>query len=115
MPRPGPRYPSRARRADILRGAQLGVSVRRAEADRPVKPLPLTAVRRGLLEAIDAGKVKYHWSSGWRCDGKTVNDLVRQVVGAGWASERLTGAMPIERQIALTDTGRAALGLDEPR
>jgi hypothetical protein len=113
MTPPGPRYPARSRRNDILRGAQLGVSVRRAEAAKPV-PMALTATRRGLLEAVAAGKVKYHWSSGWRCGGKTVNDLVRQVVAAGWAKERLNGAPPIERRIALTAEGEKAIGAGEP-
>lgn len=104
----GPRYPSR--RYDRLRGAQLApVAVRRAEAGEP-RALPLTAVRRGLLEAIGAGKVRYWPSAGWKCSGKAVNATVRDCVAAGWATEALTGD---RRTISLTDAGRAALGLDE--
>lgn len=106
----GPRYPSR--RYDPLRGAVLGVSVRRAEAAEP-KQVELTDNRRGLLEAIAAGRVRYYPSAGWKVAGKTVNAAVREAVAAGWAKERLEGALPIRRTIALTDLGRAALGEDE--
>ncbi|HEX8024724.1 MAG TPA: hypothetical protein VF484_00830 [Candidatus Limnocylindrales bacterium] len=110
MPRPGPRYPSR--RFDPLRGAQLGVSVRRAEAEP--KELELTPYRRGLLEAVKLGRVRYYPSSGWRCSGKAVNAVVRECVAAGWLKESLEGSLPIRRTIALTDLGRAALGTEEP-
>lgn len=111
MPRPGPRYPARSRRADVLRGQVLGVSVRRAEQDKPVQPLKLTPTRRGLLEAIGAGVVKYYPFAGWRCSGKGVAAIVRDCVSAGWAVESLDGD---RRRIELTDSGRTALGLDDP-
>lgn len=108
MPRPGPRYGPR--RYDPLRGAQLGVSVRRTEAE-PV-PTALTDNRRGLLEAVHAGRVRYYPSSGWRCAGKAVNAVVRECVAAGWAKDRLEGALPIRRTIALTELGLAAIGVE---
>lgn len=112
MPNPfGSRYGGAKRRADVLRGSQLAPRVRAAEASRPVKPIPMTAVRRGLLEAVTAGKVRYFPSSGWKCDGRAVNAAVRDCVGAGWAIEALDGD---RRTIALTEAGRAAIGDGEP-
>lgn len=108
MPRPGPRYPSR--RYDPLRGAQLAPLKRTGEASTAAKPLPLTANRRGLLEAVKAGRVHYQASHGWRCAGKTVNGVLRECVVAGWLKESLEGALPIRRTIALTEAGRTAIG-----
>jgi hypothetical protein len=107
-PPPGPRYGSGRRRADLLRGQVLGVSVRRAEAAKPV-PLKLTPTRRGLLEAVHAGQVKWFPSAGWRCDGKAVNADVRDCCRAGWTAEALDGD---RRTIALTDAGHAAIGVE---
>jgi len=102
----------RKRRYDRLRGAQLApVAVRRAEAGRPMA-VRLTPARRGCLEAIAAGKVRYYPSTGWKAAGKAVNAVVRDCVGAGWAVESLDGD---RLTIALTDAGRTAIGADEPR
>lgn len=107
MPSPfGPPY--RARRYDRLRGAQIGVSVRRAE-QAPTK-LGMTRTRRGCLEAIEAGRVRWYPSTGWKAAGKAVNAVVRDVVSAGWAVESLDGD---RRTIALTDAGRTAIGAGE--
>lgn len=108
--KPGPRYPSR--RYNPLRGAVLGVSVRRAEAEP--KQLELTENRRGLLEAVKLGRVRYYPSSGWKCGGQTRNAVVRECVAAGWLKESLEGSLPIRRTIALTDLGRKAIGEGEP-
>lgn len=106
----GPRYPARNRRADVLRGQVLGVSVRRAEQDKPVRPLKLAPTRRGLLEAIGAGKVRYVASYGWRCGSQTVNGVVQDCVRGGWVTaSTVMGA----ETIALTDEGRKAIGLDD--
>lgn len=107
----GSRYGGAKRRADVLRGSQLAPRVRAAEASATPKPLPLTAVRRGCLEAIAAGKVKHYPSGGWRCDGKGVNAVVRDCVAAGWAREWVAdGRLHVE----LNDAGRAAIGDGEP-
>lgn len=98
-----PRFPKR--RADLLKGQVLGVSVRRAET--APRQLTLTATRRGLLEAIGDDKVKYHPSSGWRCDGKTVNADARDCVRAGWAHEWIADGRP---HIGLTAAGEKAIG-----
>jgi hypothetical protein len=95
----------RSRRADILRGAQLGVSVRRAET--APRALKLTDVRRGLLEAIAAGKVRHYPSSGWKSDGRAVSGIVRECVGAGWAHEWVDDG---RLQIGLTPLGEQAIG-----
>lgn len=100
---PKPRFGPR--RSGLLRGQVLGVSVRRAE--QPPRQLTLTATRRGLLEAIADGHVKWHPSRGWMCAGKSVNALVRDVRGAQWAREWVADGRP---QIALTPTGEAAIG-----
>jgi len=104
----GGRFPSR--RYDRLRGAQLApVRVRRTTPSMPVTAA-LTPTRRKLLEAIAADRkpplVRWFASTGWRCAGKTVNKLVRDVVAAGWAAET---AWP-RTSITLTDAGRAAIG-----
>lgn len=102
--------PYRARRLNRLRGAQLApVRVRRAEAGQPIALAP-TPTRRGCLEAIAAGKVRWFPSAGWRCAGKAVNAVVRDVVSAGWAVESLDGD---RRTIALTNAGRAVIGAGE--
>jgi hypothetical protein len=104
-----PRYPKR--RTDVLKGQVLGVSVRRAEAAKAV-PMALTPTRRGLLEAVAADHkpplVRWFPSSGWRCNGRAVNAEVRDCCKAGWATEALDGD---RRTIALTDAGRAAIGV----
>lgn len=102
----GHRFGRSKRRADVLRGSQLGVRVRTAEAGKPVET-KLTPTRRGCLEAIAAGRVKWYPSAGWKCDGKAVNAAVRDCVAAGWAAETLDGD---RRAISLTDAGRAAIG-----
>lgn len=107
-PKPGPRYGPR--RYDPLRGAQLGVSIRRTETE-PV-PTTLTDNRRGLLEAVHAGRVRYVASQGWRCGGKTVNGVVRECIAAGWAVHA-SGTSPGQRALALTTLGRKAIGADE--
>lgn len=105
-PKPfGPRYPRR--RTDILKSQILGVSVRAAE--KSPRQVRLTAARRGLLEAIAAGKVRFYPSSGWKVDGKAVNAGVREVVAAGWAHEFLRDS---KRMVGLTHAGEAALGVD---
>lgn len=104
----GPRYTGK-RRADVLRGQVLGIRVRGAEAGKPVK-LKMTASRRGLLEAIAAGVVRWYPSYGWKSDGKGAAALVRDCVSAGWATEALDGD---RRTIALTEAGRKAAGFDE--
>lgn len=103
------------RRYSPYRHVQLGVSVRVAEADKPRKALLMTANRRGLLEAVAAGRVRYWPSSGWKCGGKAVNAVVRECVQAGWLKERLEGSAPIRRVVEVTDEGRKALGEGEPR
>lgn len=102
----GRRY-GRSRRADLLRRAQLGVSVRRAEAAKPV-PTTLTATRRGCLEAIHARKVRYYPSSGWKASGKAVNAAVRDCVNAGWAHEWVDDG---HLHIGLTALGETAIGV----
>lgn len=93
------------------RGAQLGVSIRRP--DGGYAEVKLTPTRIGCLKAIEAGKVRYYPSAGWKCEGRAINALIRDCVRAGWAKESLQGAQPIVRVIALTDAGRKAIGLDE--
>lgn len=110
MPRPGPRYPARNRRADVLRGQVLGVSVRRPDQNKPISALRLTPTRRGLLEAIAAGKVRYVASYGWRCGSQTVNALVQDCVRGGWVTA--STAMGAEA-ITLTDAGRTAIGAED--
>lgn len=111
MPRPGPRYPARNRRGDVLRGQVLGVSVRRAEQDKPVQPLRLTPTRRGFLEAVEAGQVKwYPTSAQWRSGGQARSLLVRECSQAGWVVEHIDGD---RRRIELTDEGRKAIGSDD--
>jgi hypothetical protein len=100
---PKPRFGPR--RSGLLKGQVLGVSVRRAE--QPPRQLTLTATRRGLLEAIAAGKCRWHPSRGWMCAGKAVNADIRDLVAAQWARERVADGRP---QIALTSTGEAAIG-----
>ena len=107
----GSRYGAAKRRADVLRGSQLAPRVRAAEASATPKPLPMTPNRRGLLEAIADQQVKYHPSSGWRCDGKTVNGDVREAVRAGWAHEWIAEGRP---HVGLTTDGEKAIGKDEP-
>ena len=97
-------------RHDRYRNAVLGVSVRRADTAKP-ETVALTASRRGLLEAVAAGKVRYVASSGWRCGQKTVNAVVQDCVRGGWVTA--STAMDAET-IALTDAGRAAIGDGEP-
>lgn len=99
-----------SRRADILRGAQLGVSVRRAEAGTP-RELKLTPTRRGLLEAVAAGKVRHYPSSGWKSDGRAVSGVVRECAAAGWLHEWVDNG---RLQIGLTDAGLQAIGADDP-
>jgi hypothetical protein len=110
MPNPfGSRY-GRPKRGDMLRGSVLGVRVRAAETTP--EAIPLTAPRRGLLEAVAAGNVRHYPSSGWKVKGGTaVNDLVRRCVAAGWVREWVAdGRLHVE----LTDLGRKAIGEDEP-
>lgn len=113
MPNPfGSRYGGAKRRADVLRGSQLAPLVRAAEASATPKPLVLTSVRRGCLEAIAAGVMKwYPTTAQWRSGGKARSAVVHDVCAAGWAHQTITGD---HRLIELTDLGRAALGLDEP-
>jgi hypothetical protein len=102
----GSRYSAKAYRP--YRGAQLAPAVR--TGTRQPVALKLTATRRGLLEAIAAGRVRYVASTGWKCERKTVNALVQDCVRGGWVTA--TTAMDFQA-IALTDAGREAIGLDE--
>lgn len=95
------------RRADILRQQVLGVSVRAAE--RAPRQLRLTEVRRSLLEAVAAGKIRYY-SSGWRSPNGGVSALVRECVSAGWCHEWIADGRP---QIGLTTEGEKAIGTGE--
>lgn len=111
MPNPfGSRYGGAKRRADVLRGSQLAPLVRAAEASATPKPHVLTVVRRRALEAIDAGKVRWYPSSGWKAEGRAVNAVIREVVSSGWATEAIEGD---RRTIELTPLGRKAIGAEE--
>lgn len=99
----------RSGRYNPLKSAVLGVSVRRAE--RAPIVLRLSPTRRGCLEAIHSGAVRYYPSSGWKCDGKAINSLVRECVAAGWAAEHRDDTKS-GRRIELTDAGRKAIGVE---
>lgn len=99
-------YPSKAYRP--YRGAQLAPAVRTGE--RKPAEVTLTPTRRGLLEAVAAGKVRYRASKGWVCDNRAVNAVVTDCIRAGWIAA--STAMDAT-SIALTESGRKAIGLDE--
>lgn len=102
--------PIRRRPKPFLSGSQLApVRVRR---DQPVlSDLQPTPYRLYLLGEADAGRVRWHQRLGWRLHAvdqkpSAQNANIRDMVRAGWLVE---SGNAVQRQIALTDAGRALL------